>query len=250
MVSQNPFVMTRHTKITLALLLLVATGLVCLVVFLNRTIMYERIVTWFTLVSNQEQVEAFLRAWGPIGAPVAFVGAQVLQVVFAPIPGEASGFAGGYLFGTLPGFVYSTIGLTAGSAFNFTLGRILGRRYVAKWIPDNYLQRFDALARRQGAILFFVFFVFPGFPKDYLCIFLGLTSLSVKVFILMAGIGRMPGTFMLSLQGAQVFQKDHVTLALLIAISLAFVIPAYIWRGRIYEWIDHLNRVNSRIIKP
>ena len=250
MVSQNLFVMTRRTRITLALLLLVATGLVGLVVFLNRTIMYERIVTWFALIRNQEQVEAFLRAWGPIGAPVAFVGAQVLQVVFAPIPGEASGFAGGYLFGTIPGFVYSTIGLTAGSAINFTLGRILGRRYVAKWIPDNYLQRFDALARRQGAILFFVFFVFPGFPKDYLCIFLGLTSLSVKVFILMAGIGRMPGTFMLSLQGAQVFQKDHVTLALLIVISLAFVIPAYIWRGRIYEWIDHLNRVNSRIIKP
>lgn len=250
MVSQNPFVMTRRTRITLALLLLVATGLVGLVVFLNRTIMYERIITWFALVRNQEQVEAFLRAWGPIGAPIAFVGAQVLQVVLAPIPGEASGFAGGYLFGTLPGFVYSTIGLTAGSAINFTLGRILGRRYVAKWIPDNYLQRFDALARRQGAILFFVFFVFPGFPKDYLCIFLGLTSLSVKVFILMAGIGRMPGTFMLSLQGAQVFQKDHATLALLLAISLAFVIPAYIWRGRIYEWIDHLNRVNSRTIKP
>ena len=242
--------MTRRDRITLALLLLVATGSVGLVVFLNWTIMYERIVTWFTLVRNQEQVEAFLRAWGPIGAPIAFVGAQVLQVVLAPIPGEASGFAGGYLFGTLPGFVYSTIGLTAGSAINFTLGRILGRRYVAKWIPDNYLLRFDALAGRQGAILFFVFFVFPGFPKDYLCIFLGLTSLSAKVFILMAGIGRMPGTFMLSLQGAQVFQKDHATLALLIAISLAFVIPAYIWRGRIYEWIDHLNRVNSRIIKP
>ena len=65
----------------------------------------------------------------------------------------------------------------------------------------------------------------------------------------MAGIGRMPGTFMLSLQGAQVFQKDHTTLALLIAVSLAFVVPAYIWRERIYEWIDRLNRVNNRTIK-
>jgi len=241
--------MTRRAKVASVLLVLVGTGALCLVVFLTWTPLWKKIATWYALVTDQEQVEVFLGAWGPIGAPIAFVGAQVLQVVFAPVPGEASGFAGGYLFGTIPGFVYSTIGLTAGSAINFTLGRILGRRYVAKWIPDNYLRRFDALARRQGAILFFLFFVLPGFPKDYLCIFLGLTSLSVKVFILMAGIGRMPGTFMLSLQGAQVFQKDHTTLALLIAISLAFVVPAYIWRERIYKWIDRLNRVNNRIIK-
>jgi uncharacterized membrane protein YdjX (TVP38/TMEM64 family) len=237
--------MTRRAKIASVLLVLAGTGLLGLFVLPTWTPLWERIVRWHTLVTDQEHVEAFLKAWGPIGAPLAFVGAQVLQVLFAPIPGEASGFAGGYLFGTLPGFVYSTIGLTAGSAINFTLGRILGRRYVAKWIPGNYLRRFDALAKRQGAILFFLFFVLPGFPKDYLCIFLGLTSLSLKVFILMAVIGRMPGTFMLSLQGAQVFQKDHTTLAVLIAVTLAFVIPAYIWRERIYEWIDRLNGVNT-----
>ncbi len=245
MVSQSPFVMTPRARITLALLVLAGTGFLGLVLLLTWTPLWEMIVTWHALVTDREQVETFLRAWGAIGAPLAFIGVQIFQVVFAPIPGEASGFAGGYLFGTLPGFVYSTVGLTAGSAIDFTLGRILGRRHVAKWIPDNYLRRFDALAKRQGAILFFLFFVLPGFPKDYLCIFLGLTSLSAKVFILMAGIGRMPGTFMLSLQGAQVFQKDHLTLALLIAITLAFVIPAYVWRERIYEWIDRSNAVNT-----
>lgn len=241
--------MTRRAKITLTFLILAGIGFLGIALFFNWTPLWQKIAKWYALVTDQEQVDLFLGAWGPIGAPIAFIGAQVLQVVFAPVPGEASGFAGGYLFGTLPGFVYSTIGLTAGSAINFTLGRILGRRYVARWIPDNYLLRFDVLARRQGAILFFLFFVLPGFPKDYLCIFLGLTSLSVKVFILMAGIGRMPGTLMLSLQGAQVFQKDHTTLALLIAISIAFMVPAYIWRERIYDWIDRLNRVNNRIIK-
>ena len=240
--------MTR-VRITAALLVLAGAGLVVLVAFLNWTPLWERLVTWYGVLTDHERVEAFLRLGGPVGAPIAFVGAQILQVIFAPIPGEASGFAGGYLFGTLPGFVYSTIGLTTGSVVNFTLGRILGRRYVAKWIPDNYLRRFDALAKRQGAILFFVFFVLPGFPKDYLCIFLGFTSLSVKIFMLMAGIGRMPGTLMLSMQGAQVFQKDHTTLILLIAISLVFVVPAYIWRERIYDWIERLNRVNSQIIK-
>ncbi len=65
----------------------------------------------------------------------------------------------------------------------------------------------------------------------------------------MAGIGRMPGTLMLSLQGAQVFQKDYATLVLVMAITLAFVIPVYLWRERIYVWIDRLNAANSKTIK-
>ena len=241
--------MNRRAKIASALLVLAGTALVGLVLFVNWAPVWERIVTWYSVVTDQKQVEAFLRAWGPIGAPLAFVGVQILQVVFAPIPGEASGFVGGYLFGALPGLVYSTIGLTTGSVINFSLGRVLGRRYIAKLIPADYLRRFDVLTKRQGAIIFFIFFVFPGFPKDYLCLFLGLTSLSLKVFILIAGIGRIPGTLMLSLQGAEVFQQDYTVLAMLIAITLVFIIAAYFWRERIYGWIERFNGLNSQNIK-
>jgi len=241
--------MNRRAKIASALLVLAGTALVGLVLFVNCPPLWERIVTWYSVVTDQKQVEAFLRAWGPIGAPLAFIGVQILQVVFAPIPGEASGFVGGYLFGALPGLVYSTIGLTTGSVINFSLGRVLGRRYIAKSIPADYLRRFDALAKRQGAIIFFIFFVFPGFPKDYLCLFLGLTSLSLKVFILMAGIGRIPGTLMLSLQGAEVFQQDYTVLVILIAITIAFIIAACFWRERIYGWIERFNGLNSQDIK-
>ena len=227
--------MSRPAKIAI---LLGGTGLFILVVFLNWTSLAQRVTMWYGLVKDPEQVRTLLRSWGPIGAPMAFISIQILQVIFAPFPGEASGFVGGYVFGTLPGFVYSSIGLTTGSLINFILARILGRRYVRKWVPAHYLNRFDSLAKRQGAIVFFLFFVVPGFPKDYLCIFLGLTNLSARVFILMAAIGRMPGTLMLSLQGAQVFHKDYPTLILLIALSLAFLIPVYCFRERIYAWID------------
>jgi len=234
--------MSRPAKIAI---LLGGTGFFILVVFLNWTSLAQRVTMWCGLVKDPEQVRTLLRSWGPIGAPMAFISIQILQVIFAPFPGEASGFVGGYVFGTLPGFVYSSIGLTTGSLINFILARILGRRYVRKWVPAHYLSRFDSLAKRQGAIVFFLFFVVPGFPKDYLCIFLGLTNLSARVFILMAAIGRMPGTLMLSLQGAQVFHKDYPTLILLMALSLAFLIPAYCFRQRIYAWIDRLNPANN-----
>ena len=38
-----------------------------------------------------------LREWG-ILAPVLFMVLQALQVIISPIPGEATGFLGGYLF--------------------------------------------------------------------------------------------------------------------------------------------------------
>jgi len=231
--------MTRPTKIAI---LLGATCLLVAFVWFDWTSLAAKTTAWwYTLAEEPEKATAFLRSWGPLWAPLAFMGLQILQVVLAPIPGEVSGFVGGYLFGTLPGFFYSSIGLTAGSLINFSLARILGRRYVRKWIRSSYLERFDAVAKRQGVLVFFLFFVIPGFPKDYLCLFVGLTNLSFKAFALMVAIGRMPGTLMLSLQGAQVFQKDYATLIFLIALSLAFVLPAYYFRERIYEWLNQSN---------
>ena len=238
--------MTSRVKITLALIAVSCTGLLIAVLCLSWEPLWHRVIAWYGLVSDRAQVEAFMKGWGPIGAPLAFIAVQVFQVVLAPIPGEASGFAGGYLFGVLPGLIYSTIGLTLGSVINFMLGRLLGRRYVATWMSARSLERFDALVKREGAILFFLFFLFPGFPKDYLCIFLGLTGISLQVFPFMAGIGRIPGTLMLSLQGAHVFQQDYATLILLILITLALAIPAYYWRDRIYAWIDRSDRISSR----
>jgi len=231
--------MTRPTKIAILL------GVICVVfvlVWFDWTSLATKAATWwYVLAEDPEKATAFLRSWGPLWAPLAFMALQILQVIFAPIPGEVSGFVGGYLFGTLPGFFYSSIGLTAGSMVNFSLARILGKRYVRKWIRPSYLKRLDSVAKRQGLLVFFLFFIIPGFPKDYLCLFVGLTNLSVKAFVLMAGIGRMPGTLMLSLQGAQVFQKDYITLLFLIVLSLAFVIPAYCCRERIYDWLNQSN---------
>ena len=66
---------------------------------------------------------------------MVFMGIQILQVIFAPVPGEATGFIGGYLFGVLEGFLYSSLALAIGSWINFSIGRFLGVRYVRKMIP-------------------------------------------------------------------------------------------------------------------
>jgi uncharacterized membrane protein YdjX (TVP38/TMEM64 family) len=176
-----------------------------------------------------------------MGAPLVFMGIQVLQVIVAPIPGEATGVIGGYLFGTLNVFIYSSLALTVGSWVNFAIGRLLGRRYVRKMIPETYLDRMDFLLRHQGILVVFILFVIPGFPKDYLCLFLGVSALPIRAFLLLAAIGRMPGTLMLSLQGASLFDGNYTALAALFGACLLIVYLAYRYRESLYRWIEKQN---------
>jgi uncharacterized membrane protein YdjX (TVP38/TMEM64 family) len=198
------------------------------------------LMTAYCFLADREKIEQLVTAFGS-GAPLAFMGVQILQVIIAPVPGEATGFIGGYLFGSFKGFLYSTVALCLGSWINFAIGRFLGKRYVRHWIPDSTLQRFDHLAKRQGVIVMFILFVFPGFPKDYLCLFLGITAIPLKVFLIISSIGRMPGTLMLSLQGEFLFKKNYVVFAAVFAVTALVAFLTIRYRDAIYRWIEKLN---------
>ena len=144
------------------------------------------------------------------------------------------------MFGTLPGFIYSSIGLTVGSWINFIIGRFLGKRYVRKLIPAHQFQKIDGVLKRQGVIFLFILFLFPGFPKDYLCLALGLSTLPIKIFILLTGIGRMPGTFALSLQGAFLYEQNYAQFGVMIGACLILAFLCYVYRERIYLWVEKL----------
>ena len=195
---------------------------------------------WYGLVTDREWMRAAVESCG-WAAPFVFIGIQVAQVIAAPIPGEATGFIGGYVFGTLTGFIYSTIGLTIGSLINFGIGRMLGERFVRRLVPKERFSRIDRLINRQGVIALFIMFAIPGFPKDYLCLALGLSTLPVKLFTLMTGVGRMPGTLMLSLQGAALYDRSYGLLAVVAAACLVLIFLAYRYREALYRWVEKMN---------
>jgi len=151
-------------RFTVLAVIAAACGL-SLLIFYFRAPLWHKLEQFYTLLADRERTAQFVATFGE-GAPVVFMLIQIFQVIFAPIPGEATGFIGGYLFGAVKGFIYSSIALAIGSWINFCIGRFLGKRYIRKLIPVKYLARFDNLLRREGAILVFILFVFPGFPKD------------------------------------------------------------------------------------
>ncbi len=228
--------MTRKAKFISA----TALGFLMLAGYYFRIPIWKLIIHIYDVLTDREAVQAYILSWG-MAAPLIFTGIQILQVVLAPIPGEATGFIGGFLFGAFKGFFYSSIGLTVGSLINFGIGRLLGKQFIRKMIPASQLKNIDRLVHRQGAIVLFICFLFPGFPKDYLCLFLGVSDIPLKLFFVMATFGRMPGTLALSVQGASLYEQEYVLMGIITVICLVSAYLSYRYKENLYKWMEKLN---------
>jgi uncharacterized membrane protein YdjX (TVP38/TMEM64 family) len=185
-----------------------------------------------------------LRDWG-ILAPLFFMALQALQVIISPIPGEATGFLGGYLFGEWLGLLYSTIGLTVGSVAAFAIGRWLGAHYVRNLVKKETWDKLGFIVEAEGAILCFMIFLIPGLPKDMVCYLFGISPMPLWVFTLVSGLGRVPGTWVLSAQGAHTATGNYVYVIVVTAIVVAVALPLYYYRHRIVAWFEGRNPTSA-----
>jgi uncharacterized membrane protein YdjX (TVP38/TMEM64 family) len=170
-------------------------------------------------------------------SPLAFILFQVIQVVVAPIPGEATGFLGGYVFGAWAGMVYSMTGLILGSCVAFGIARICEKRVIEKFVSSELRKKFDYLRGRRGVTLSLLLFLIPGFPKDILCYILGLSPMNFGIFMIVSSTGRIPGVLMLTLQGAKAFEHQYEVLSVLLGISASILLVFYVYHERIHQWI-------------
>ncbi len=185
------------------------------------------------------QDKAFLKAtvegWGWLG-PIIFIVIQALQVIISPIPGEATGLVGGFLFGVGLGFIYSTVGLTLGTLAAFGVGRWLGAPFIQRFVAEHHWERMGFIVEAEGAILAFILYLIPGFPKDIISYLFGLSPMPFWVFAVVSTLGRIPGTWILSAQGDNMAAGQVREFALLMALIAAVVIPLYYYRKRILRF--------------
>jgi len=182
----------------------------------------------------------------PLSAPLLYIAFQALQVVLAPIPGEATGFIGGYLFGAWWGLLYSMIGLTIGSSIAFYLARFFRRFFAARFEKWEKFQKLKRFMEGRGLLAAFICYLFPGFPKDYLSYFLGLFDLPYPVFLVIMFFGRLPGTMALALEGASLYERDWTLLVIVTVLSLLFFGLFYLYRDRLYRYLEgrHAHRLS------
>jgi uncharacterized membrane protein YdjX (TVP38/TMEM64 family) len=238
---------TGWTLITIVVVIFLLSGLA--VFLLVESSWWEGLMAYYELFTDRVWVRDMVKSAGWASALV-FLGLQIGQVLFAPIPGEVTGFLGGYMFGVLNGFLLSTVGLTVGSMLAFGIGHFLGERVVRKLVRCESFEKYNQMVQYKGILVIFVFFLVPGFPKDYLCMFLGLTTLPGRVFFVISTLGRIPGTFALSLQGASVFEKDYMFFAIVTALTLVFALAAWLLRDPLYRWMARLRKRSTCDLAP
>jgi uncharacterized membrane protein YdjX (TVP38/TMEM64 family) len=179
----------------------------------------------YNIFKDINSIRAFVKSFG-IFAPLVFIALQVLQVIFAPIPGQVAGLASGYIFGTWWGTLYTMIGVTFGSFIAFVLSRKFGRPFVEKVISKEVLNKFDYIAKEEGVFALFLIFLLPALPDDAICFLAGLTNIRIRTLVMVAFIGRLPGFLILNMlgNGVLVSQTKLPIIILCIMMVVSFIL--------------------------
>lgn len=117
--------------------------------------------------------------------------------------GQTLAGVAGYLFGALPGTLYTLVGVLLGSAVVFGASRLSGRPYVERVLTADTLDRWDRLLDRTGVLGLFVLFLLPTVPDDVLCFVAGLSEIDPSTFLALVLFGRGPSFLAIAYAGTQ-----------------------------------------------
>lgn len=183
-------------------------------------------VGWYIgapMVRLAGQPEHF-RAWvdkSGIWGRILFVGMVFLQVIVALIPGEPLELAAGYAFGAFEGTLLSMLGILLGSMVIFLLVRKLGPKFVEVFFPEREIKRLSFLKNpRKAKVLAFILMTIPGTPKDLLSYFAGLTPLSLKQWLGIVLVARIPSLVTSTVSGGAAGERRYILSAVMLGITL------------------------------
>lgn len=193
----------------------------------------------YDLFSNSERIRQLVADAGPWG-PLVFILLQVVQVIVAPIPGQAVGFVSGFLFGTWWGTLYTMVGAAIGFTLIFIFARKLGRPFVEHFADKKHIDKFDYFTNsNNGVFALFLVFLLPAFPDDIICYIAGLSKIKISTLIIISLLGRLPGYLVLNFAGAGIAEAKIEMVAIIF--SVVMIISAVgIWqRKNLERFVKH-----------
>lgn len=149
---------------------------------------------------------------------IAVILVCAVQVVVALIPGEAVEIACGYAFGTWQGALICATGIMLGSITVILLVRKFGRRFVESLYPREKIDSLPILNDpKKRNLVTCILFLIPGTPKDLLTYIIGLTEMSIPLYILLTMVARFPSIIM-STMGGDAFGDGKLKMAIIVFI--------------------------------
>jgi len=116
---------------------------------------------------------------------------------------------GGYLFGVIPGVVYTNVGVTLGALTSFLVVRyLLADAFRAKYA--RAAAAFEKEFHKRGVNYLLAMQLFPLTPFALINILTALSGISVWKFYLATALGILPGQIMYAYAGRQLATVDTV----------------------------------------
>jgi uncharacterized membrane protein YdjX (TVP38/TMEM64 family) len=143
------------------------------------------------LITDPVRFRAVIRGYGGRGYLVYFL-LYILQIVFAPIPGQVVTISSGMLFGVAMGVALSWAAVLIGGGLAIAISRVLGRK-ILEYILDDQAWKFEQEITKRGLSFIFFLTLFPNPVGDAVFYLAGLTTIPLRVLIPVMVLGRLPG---------------------------------------------------------
>ena len=208
-----------------------------IIVFIVGIAVLSAIVIPLMFAYNDPKLfNSFIKNFGIWGIAVMFF-IQVAQVIVALIPGELVEFVAGTLYGWFGGLVFCLAGIAAGQYIIFNAVKKYGAEFVESFSGSKAMEKFKFLKneKKLKTVVFVLFFI-PGTPKDLITYMVPFTKMSLKDFMVISLLARIPSTVSSTFAGGAFAEKDFVKLAIayavIAAISIAGVIVYRKWEDK------------------
>lgn len=161
-----------------------------------------------------------LIAQHPVISAIVMICICAAQVIVAFIPGEVVEVAAGYAFGTFGGSALCTLGISLGSVASILLARRFGRPMVEAFYPREKLDSLPVLNDpKKRNVLVTMLFLIPGTPKDLFTYIIGLTDMSIPLYLILTTVSRFPSIIMSTAGGNAMGEKEWMNAVWLFIIT-------------------------------
>ena len=210
---------------------------------------------YFTLkalgVANIEGIRELISRCGALGW-IAFIALFVLSsTLLCFIPGNSATFIAVsiILFGTLKGFIISTISVFMASSLMFLIGNTLGEKAAIKLVGKESLEKAQNLLDVKSKMLLPLMFLFPIFPDDALCMVAGMTKMRYWYFALVAAIFRTIGIGSICFLGSGVIDWSALSLVdwfVLGSVCVFWLILIFKYQHKIEQFITRKKKTQPK----
>jgi uncharacterized membrane protein YdjX (TVP38/TMEM64 family) len=201
------------------------------------------------LAANPDNLKTLLSSYGVLGILI-FILIQIIQVIIAFLPGELTQLAGGYIYGTFMGTLYSMTGITLGSIIVFFTSRFLGDSLLNLFMSKERFEKFSFLINSpKSEMIMFILFLIPGMPKDSLSYLAGITPVKPVNFLVVSSLARFPALFVSSYVGANLQQGNFTTVIIVVLISCSLIAAGFFMKDKIFRYLHRDLPKENQLIK-